>query len=107
MLAVQAKPLNPNPIEIVNDVVEKGYSIEDTSYALKQAIDNQLVDGEIEVDLSGMMYFILRDITPNGHKFIDSISEDEPWTKVKQVLKEDGIPTTIPSITRTIAKLFF
>lgn len=107
MLAVQAKPLNPNPIEIVNDVVEKGYSIEDASYALKQAIDSKLIDGKAEADLSGMLYFVVQDITPDGHKFIDSISAEEPWAKVKQVLKEEGIPTTIPSITRTIAKLFF
>lgn len=54
-----------------------------------------------------MLYFVVQDITPDGHKFIDSISAEEPWAKVKQVLKEEGIPTTIPSISRTIAKLFF
>ncbi len=89
MLTVQDKSLNPNPIEIVNDV------------------DSKLIDGKAEADLSGMLYFVVQDITPDGHKFIDSISAEEPWAKVKQVLKEEGIPTTIPSISRTIAKLFF
>lgn len=57
--------------------------------------------------MQAMPYFVVQDITPDGHKFIDSISAEEPWAKVKQVLKEEGIPTTIPSISRTIAKLFF
>lgn len=107
MLTVQDKSLNPNPIEIVNDVTEKGFTQSDASYALKQAIDSRLIDGKAEADLSGMLYFVVQDITPDGHKFIDSISAEEPWAKVKQVLKEEGIPTTIPSISRTIAKLFF
>lgn len=34
MLTVQDKSLNPNPIEIVNDVTEKGFTQSDASYAL-------------------------------------------------------------------------
>ena len=41
MLTVQDKSLNPNPIEIVNDVTEKGFTQSDASYALKQAIDSK------------------------------------------------------------------
>lgn len=106
MLEMQNLSIRPDPAVLISSVVKKGFSKEDVIYSLKQAVDSGLIDGKASTDLSGMFYFDLRDITPKGHQFIDSILEDTNWNKVKTVLKEEGIPVTIPAITRTIAKLF-
>lgn len=106
MIEMQDQPLHPEESTIVNNVVKKGFSQNDVIYSLKQAVDAGLIEGSVESDLSNNFYFDLRDITPAGHQFIDSILEDTYWNKVKNVLKEEGIPMTVPSITRTIAKLF-
>ncbi len=106
MIEMQNQPLRPKQSTIVNNVVKKGFSQSDAIYSLKQAIDAGLIDGSVEADFSNTYYFDLRDITPAGHQFIDSILEDTYWNKVKNVLKEEGIPITVPSITRTIAKIF-
>lgn len=106
MIEMQNQPPCPSESTIVSNVVKKGFSQNDAIYSLKQAIDAGLIDGSVKTDFSNTYYFDLRDITPAGHQFIDSILEDTYWNKVKTVIKEEGIPVTIPSITRTIAKLF-
>lgn len=106
MIEMQNLPTHPQASVVIKNVVDKGYSQSDAVYSLKQAIDAGLIEGSVDTDLSNTYYFYLRDITPEGHRFIDSISEETHWNKVKNVLKEEGIPVTIPAITRTIAKLF-
>ena len=106
MIEMQSLPTHPQASVVIENLVAKDYSRSDIKYSLKQAIDAGLIEGSVDTDLSNTYYFYLRDITPEGHRFIDSISEETHWNKVKNVLKEEGIPVTIPAITRTIAKLF-
>lgn len=106
MIEMQSLSVRPDPVVLVSLVIKKGFSKDDAMYSLKQAIDAGLIDGKASIDLSNTYFFDLRDITPEGHRFIDSISEDTHWNKVKTVLKEEGIPMTIPAISRTIDKIF-
>ena len=106
MIEMQSLSVRPDPVVLVSLVIKKGFSKDDAMYSLKQAIDAGLIDGKASIDLSNTYFSDLRDITPEGHRFIDSISEDTHWNKVKTVLKEEGIPMTIPAISRTIAKIF-
>lgn len=106
MIEMQNQPLHPNASTIVNNVVKNGYSKSDTVYSLKQAVDAGLIDGSVTAGVSNTYYFNLRDITPQGHQFIDSILKDTYWNRVKAELKKEGIPMTVPAIVRTIANLF-
>lgn len=106
MIEMQDLPPRPRESVLIQNVINKGYSQSDAIYSLKQAIDAGLIEGSVHTDFSNTYYFDLRDITPEGHQFIDSILKDTHWNKVKTALKEEGIPVTIPAITRTIAKIF-
>lgn len=108
MINFQDAPLNPNVYEVVQQTIEQmGCSQLDAYYAVKQSIDEGLLSGKYEQTLGSNFIFIVSDITPYGHRFIDSISPTTSWNKVKNELVENGIPITIPSISRAIAKFFF
>lgn len=106
MLAFQEAPMNPDIDAIVLHLHKQGFDTEDVSYAIKQAIDSGLLSGESEDDYDGTMFLTVSDITPQGHQFIDSIVQDTHWNRVKQCIQEDGLPVTIPTISRAIAKVF-
>lgn len=108
MIEFQEAPLDPDVHSVIQSTITKyGYSPEDVQYAVKQAIDKQLLDGEILPTMGTWPVMIVSDITPYGHEFIDSIVPDGAWDKVKSELITNGVPVTIPTITRAIARLFF
>lgn len=49
--------------------------------------------------------FSIKDITPLGHKFIDSITDENNWHKAKEYLKENKLPLTVSVISRAIARV--
>ncbi|WP_219335012.1 DUF2513 domain-containing protein, partial [Oenococcus oeni] len=48
--------------------------------------------------------FLIKDITPVGHEFIDSITDEDNWHKAKEYLKENKLPLTVSMISRAIAR---
>lgn len=107
MIEFQEAPLNPDVHNVVQSTINKyGFTTDDILYAVKQAIDEGLLSGHTQQTVAKWPVMFVSDITPDGHKFLDSIIPETAWNKVKSELITNGIPMTIPTITRTIAKLF-
>ncbi|TEU20842.1 DUF2513 domain-containing protein [Oenococcus oeni] len=113
MIILQRLPIEPDTI-LTNKAIdesskETGIVRIDYFYALKQAIDYGLVEGErfnyfedpLDLDARN---FLIKDITPVGHEFIDSITDEANWHKVKEYLKENKLPLTVSMISRAIAR---
>ncbi|MFC6290632.1 DUF2513 domain-containing protein [Levilactobacillus angrenensis] len=107
MVTFQSEPMNPNVEDVIDKTIAEGFTREDVTYAVKQAIDSGLLQGNIMSTLSGSLFFTVSDITPQGHQFIDAITEDTHWNRVKSFLKEEGLPLTVGTISKAIAKIFF
>ncbi|MGJ8729317.1 DUF2513 domain-containing protein [Listeria aquatica] len=48
---------------------------------------------------------LVNDLTIHGQEFLEEIYSDTKWNKIKSVLKEEGLPTSINRISKVIAKL--
>lgn len=108
MIQLQKEPMYPNMHDVIQNTINDGnFEPEDVQYAIKQAIDEGLLDGKNVNSLGDLPFPMVFDITPYGHKFIDSIADSSPWNIVKNELATNGIPVTIPSISRVVSKLFF
>lgn len=103
---VQDQPLVFDEYTVLDLVVADGFSESEAIYAMKQAIDQDLLAGRYEQMMDRQFVFIVSDLTPSGHRFIESIESDTHWNRVKESIKEDGLPMTLPTITKTIAKVF-
>ena len=74
-------------LDLTNFSVD-GFSIEDTHYSIKKleeagfisAIVARDIDGEISVDVFG--------ITWEGHKFLDTIRDNQVWNSTKKILSK-------------------
>ena len=70
-----------------NDSFLKGYSKEDLSYTALKLIEANYINAKIENFLDTVFpYISIKSITYNGHKFLDTIRDDNVWTKTKGLL---------------------
>lgn len=89
-----------------NNTIE-GYSSEQIKYHKALLVEADFVKGtvldshtEIPADVR-----ILK-ITMIGHDFIDAITNDTNWNKVKDFLKDSGKQVTVDSIKDAVKQLF-
>lgn len=107
MLVIQDSPMNVKDSYIIEKAIaQSDFEPEELNYALKQSIDAGLVDGSIHPTKLGNLIFI-RDITPLGHQFIDSITTDKHWAKIKDYILDKGLPMTVPTVLSAIKSIFF
>lgn len=82
----------PTPVTI-NDLVKtsltENYSNEDIAYSVKQLIECGYFRARPIRTLSSSDY-IIKDITPRGHKFLENIRNTGVWTQTKQKAKGIG-----------------
>lgn len=108
LLAMQQLPLQPKYEDVIEIALENSdglFSEDEAVYALKQAIDSNLIDGKFTWTTLSLAIF-LKDLTPAGHNFIDSIAKPSHWEKVKDELKKQSLPVTVATITKIITSLF-
>ena len=71
------------------------YGTETISYAITTLLDYQLIKkGKIETNSNiddGFRNIHIYDLTSKGHEFIDNLSKDELWDKVKTAIENAGI----------------
>lgn len=71
------------------------YEIETISYAITILLDHCLIKkGDLEFNSNvdeGFKNIHINSLTSRGHEFIDNISNDELWDKVKIAIKNAGI----------------
>ncbi|MCG7196756.1 DUF2513 domain-containing protein [Pediococcus pentosaceus] len=72
---------------------------------LENLIDDGLIKGRTVKTKDSNLYLI-QGLSTTGHQYLKNLKNPKFLEKVKNVLKEEGLPVTPTSITRTIAKLF-
>lgn len=108
LLAMQQLPLQPKGTDVIELALQNSeglFNEDEALYALKQAIDAHLVDGKFSWTGLGPSIF-LKDITPEGHNFIDSLADPSHWQMVKDELKKQSLPVTVATIAKIITSLF-
>ena len=63
------------------------YSIEELSYTALKLIEANYINAKVEHFLDTVFpYIIIKSITYSGHKFLDTIRDDNVWIKTKGLL---------------------
>ncbi len=93
------------PISGFFDLAINSYSEDEVSYHIKLLYEQGLIDA---LDLSSSSGFCWkpRNLTWEGHNFIEAIRDDSRWEKVKSFLREGGKILTIETLKEAIQKLF-
>jgi hypothetical protein len=71
---------------------------------LENLIDDGLIKGKT-IPTKGPNLYLIHGLSTTGHQYLENLKDPKFLDKVKMILKEEGIPVTPTSITRTIAKL--
>lgn len=80
--------------------------VEDTIDTLDNLLDDGLIRGKRFSTKSGTIYSLSR-LTSLGHSYLLQTTDKAFSDKLKEYLKENGIPMSPQNITKCIAKLFF
>lgn len=85
----------------------EGFSDDEVKYHSALAIDAGLVDGAVlksgtEIPASVM----IQKLTMAGHDFIDAITLESNWQRVKDFLKDAGKQVTVETIKVAVSQLF-
>jgi hypothetical protein len=88
----------------------ESYSDDEIKYHRALAIEKKLVDGRIMKDNSKFSDVpaevnVIK-LTWAGHDFIDAITSDSDWQKVKDFLKDAGKQITLDTVKVAVAQLF-
>lgn len=111
------KPSNGNKLfkfltdnEFIKTERSNGIPDKDLINSVIETIDNLLDDGLIKgkkvVTKDGNLY-TFKGLTTSGHQYLASLEKPEFKEKVKQFLKEEGIPINPQSISKAIFQFLF
>ena len=96
---------NPDKLKKSYFIKGKGYSREDLFYSCLQAAENGYIVADYRIDkqLNTIEFYGILYITPKGHDFIASISNQQTWQeKIKPTLSAVGNVSL--TVIETIAK---
>lgn len=96
---------SPDKLKKSSFIKGKGYSREDLFYSCLQAAENGYIVAEYRIDkeLRTIEFFYIMYITPKGHDFIASVSNQQTWQeKIKPTLSSVGNVSL--TVIETIAK---
>lgn len=72
----------------LNDMIPKyNYTIEELAYHIKQLEIDKLVFG-VACDIA--LNYSVEDLTPDGHRFLANIRNDDNWSKTKEITRSVG-----------------
>ncbi|MHB1187577.1 DUF2513 domain-containing protein [Thiobacillus sp.] len=92
-----------------NSVID-GYTDDVIKYNQRLLIDKGYLKGSVlknsdkDTDIPANVY--VKEVTWEGHDFIDAIADESNWSKVKGFLKEGGKQITIDTIAVAVQTLF-
>jgi len=76
-----------NPVPLNGMLAEYEYPIEELVYHLQQLELDGLVS-DVEYDYTGE--YAVKDLTPDGHRFLANIRHDDAWDKTKEITRSAG-----------------
>ena len=94
-----------SPFETILNLEIIGYDIQEIAYHCEMMYDAGLIKeyiGSTCDGANGVVCFRVRDLTWEGHDFLDKIRSDTVWKKVKSTIKKKGLPMILDTI-KTIA----
>lgn len=90
---------------VMNEKDKNTNLAKDTLLVLDNLIDDGLVNGHRTVTKLDPPQYMLNGLTTAGQNYLLNFSDKATTDKLKAYLKENGIPTTIQSISKCIAQL--
>lgn len=98
-----------NKQDFVLSELKNGTSSELLIHATFETLDNLIEDGLIKANKTSTKdghIYIFSGLTTIGHQYLLSLKNDTFLNKLKNELKDQGVPTTPSNITKFIARLF-
>lgn len=98
-----------NKQDFVLSELKNGTSSELLIHATFETLDNLIEDGLIKANKASTKdghIYIFSGLTTIGHQYLLSLKNDTFLSKLKNELKDQGVPTTPSNITKFIARLF-
>jgi hypothetical protein len=72
----------------LNDLMIDGFSKDDIVYTLQKLNEAGYIKAEICCDITGFVEISVMDITWDGHKFLDTIRDNQVWSLTKKALSK-------------------
>ena len=72
-------------LELSNFALD-GFSKEDTLYSIKKLTEAGFISTQLVDDVTDDIFIIVKEITWEGHKFLDTIRDNQVWRETKNIL---------------------
>lgn len=107
-----------NAQELVSSLVDKStfdellaeFGKAQLTQAINETLTNLIEDGMIRAVITPtkiIPLFSFRGVTSQGHKYLSVVNSPKAWLKIKNALRDEGIPLTPQSASRLMAKILF
>lgn len=95
------------PSQIITQIIESHgtrKATEKTIRTLDNLINDGLVNGS-KIETKEKPEYELAGLTTNGYKYLSALENDTTINKIKNYLKDDGLPITPQAISKAIARI--
>ena len=75
--------------QLLKSALAEQYSSDDIVYSCKQLIDNGMLAGK-EARMIRNVSYVINDISPAGHEFLENIRSNTTWKKTKEKASKVG-----------------
>ncbi len=72
----------------LHDFVLTGFTEEDTLYSIKKLIEAGFLSADVVLEVTGGYFLSVGGITWEGHKFLDTIRDNQVWKETKNILSK-------------------
>lgn len=96
------------PFETTRDLIIDGHNMQEVAYHCELLYDGGYIKEyrAVSVDnYNGVAAYWVRDLTWEGHDFLEAIRQDTIWNKTKTTIIEKGLAITVGTV-KTIATAF-
>lgn len=100
LLFIEEKAEINGEIELTTTQIEN-FTINEILYTAKKLKEAGYINATVTNDLLGNLDIIIYDITWEGHKFLDTIRDNQVWTKTKSILSK--VSSSSISFVSTVA----
>ena len=94
----------PNTTSLLRPNELSGYDEENVSYHIKLLIDAGLLTGIVSPSMNAPTLAMARELTWEGHEFLDSIRNPGLWNAIKTKAREKAVDLTFDTI-KALAKI--
>lgn len=82
------------------------FTRKDIEYSIHQLTTEKMLDCKIYKYINGNCDYLIKDVTPEGHKLCDKIRNETLWSKIKPHLEDVSSVAGIISVISSAASIF-